>query len=126
MSFSTNGQVAVTDSVPATVTYSEVQNTGSQCVYADRAREIGVPRQLIISHQNVGSGEAARLRSMVKFTNAIENPALEGDVVESRIHLVIDSPLRIVGKTDVKDVIAQLIDVISGLTFVDQIMNSEV
>lgn len=126
MSFSTNGQVAVQDSVPATVTYSEVQNTGSQCIYADRTREVGVPRQLIISHQQVGAGEAARLRSMVKFSNSIENAALEGDVVEHRVHMVIDTPLRIVEKADVADVIAQLIDVMSDASFVDQILNSEV
>jgi hypothetical protein len=126
MSFSTNGQVQVQDSAPATVTYSEVQNTGSQCIYADRDREIGVPRQLIISHQKVGTGDAARMRSMVKFTNNVENSALEGDVAEHRIHLVLDSPVRIVDKDDITDVLAQMIDFISGATFVDQIVNQEV
>lgn len=126
MSFSTNGQVEVQDITPATVTYSEVQNTGTQCIYADRTREIGIPRQLIVSHQKTGSGEAARLRSMVKFSNNVENSALEGDIVEHRVHLVIDSPLRVVDKDDVKDVIAQLIDFIGAATFVDQIMNQEV
>jgi hypothetical protein len=126
MSFSTSGQVQVQDSTPATVTYSEVQNTGSQCIYADRTREIGVPRQLIISHQSVGSGDDSRLRSMVKFSNAIENSALEGDVVEHRIHVVFDTPNRVVEKTDVEDVLAQLTDLLSGGTFVDQLMNREV
>lgn len=126
MSFSTNGQVEVQDSTPATVTYSEVQNTGSQCIYADRAREIGVPRQLTISHQKTGSGDAARLRSMVKFSNNVENSALEGDVVEHRAHVVFDTPLRVVDKTDVEDVLAQLIDLLSTTGFVDQIMNQEV
>jgi len=126
MSFSTNGQIAVEDATPATVTYSEVQNTGSQCIYADRDREVGIPRQLTISHQKTGSGEAARLRSMVKFSNSVENSALEGDIVEHRIHLVIDSPLRVVAKTDIEDVLAQLVDFLGEATFVDQIMNQEV
>lgn len=126
MSFSTNGQVQVQDSTPATVTYTEVQNNGTQCIYADRDREIGVPRQLIVSHQLVGTGEAARLRSMVKLSNCVENPALEGDVVEHRIHLVIDSPRRVIAKSDITDVLAQMVDFISGATFVDQIMNQEV
>lgn len=126
MSFSTNGQIAVLDKTPATVTYSEVSNTGSQCIYADRVRDIGVPRQLVISHQRVGNGDAARLRSMVKFTNCVENTALEGDVVESRLHIVVDTPLRVVEKTDVEDVLTQLINFISEATFIDQVMNSEV
>lgn len=126
MSFSTNGQIQVTDATPATVTYSEVSNTGSQCVYADRTREIGTPRSLIISHQNVGTGDAARLRSMVKFTNNVENSALEGDVVEGRIHVVFDTPLRVIDKDDVTDMLTQLIDLLDNATFVDQLMNSEV
>lgn len=126
MSFSTNGQITVADSSAAEVIYSEVQNTGSQCIYADRTREIGIPRQLIISHQLVGTGEAARVRSMVKFSNSVENSALEGDVAEHRIHLVLDTPGRLVQKTDVEDVLAQFIDFISGGTFIDQITNREV
>lgn len=126
MSFSTSGQVQVQDSAPATVTYSEVQNTGSKCIYSDRTREVGVGRSLEVSHQTVGTGDAARLRSMVKFSNNVENTSLEGDVVEHRIHMVIDSPLRVIEKADVEDVLAQLIDFISTGTFVDQIMNQEV
>lgn len=126
MSFSTNGQVQLQDSTPATVTYSLVDNYGSRCVYADRTREIGEPRRLEISHQMVGSGDDARLRSMVKLSNAIENPALEGDVVEHRIHVVFDTPLRVVAKADVEDVLAQMADFLAISGVVDQIMNQEV
>lgn len=126
MSFSTNGQVQLTDSGAATVTYTEVRNTGDQCIYADRTREIGVPRQLIISHQTVGTGDAARLRSMIKLTNDVENSALEGDVVEHRIHVVFDSPLRVVAKTDIEDVLAQALDLLGTAGIVDQLMNQEV
>lgn len=126
MSFSTSGQVILQDSVPADVTYSEVKNSGDQCIYADRTREIGVPRQLIISHQEVGSGDNARLRSMVKLTNSVENSALEGDVVQHSIHIVLDTPHRIVEKSDVVDVLSQMVDFLSIATFVDQITNREV
>jgi hypothetical protein len=126
MSFSSDGQVEVQDSTPATVTYSEVQNFGDRCIYADRTREIGVPRQLVISHQKVGSGSDARLRSMVKFSNNVENTSLEGDILEHRVHIVVDTPLRVVGKTDVEDVLAQLLDFLGNSTVVDQLMNQEV
>jgi len=126
MSFSTNGQVALTDSSAATVTYSEVQNSGSKCIYSDRTRDIGVGRSLEISHQQVGSGETARLRSMIKLSNNIENSALAGDVVEHRIHMVFDTPLRVCQKTDVEDVLAQFVDLLGTSGIVDQIMNQEV
>lgn len=126
MSFSTNGQVQLQDATPATVTYSEVQNTGSRCIYSDRTREIGEPRNLEISHQSVGSGDDARLRSMIKLSNCIENSALEGDVVEHRIHVVFDTPLRVVAKADVEDVLAQMVDFLSISGVVDQLMNQEV
>jgi len=74
----------------------------------------------------VGKGDDARLRSMVKLTNNVENSALEGDVVEHRLHLVLDTPLRVVEKTDVQDVLTQLISLLESATFVDQIMNQEV
>jgi len=126
MSFSTSGQVTLVDEASANAVYSEVQNTGIQCIYADRNRDIGIGRQLIISHQSVGKGDDARLRSMVKLTNNVENSALEGDVVEHRLHLVLDTPLRVVEKTDVQDVLTQLISLLESATFVDQIMNQEV
>jgi hypothetical protein len=126
MSFSTNGQITIQDNTPADVVYSEVQNTGSQCVYADRTRDIGVPRQLIISHQLLGSGDAKRLRSLVKLTNSIENAALEGDVVEARCYIVCDTPLRVVDKATVTDMLTQLENFISSSGFVDQLMNQEV
>jgi hypothetical protein len=126
MSFSTAGTVTIADETPANVDYSEVQNTGSRCVYADRVRDIGTPRGLEISHQTVGNGDDARLRSMVKLSNSIENGALEGDVVEHRAHIVLDTPLRIVTKTDVIDMIKQLTNFLDEATFVDQIMNKEV
>jgi hypothetical protein len=126
MSFATSGQVEVDDATPSAVTYSEVQNTGSMATYADRSREFNVPRKLIISHQQVGSGDSARLRSMIKFTDNVENSALEGDIVEARVHLVLDTPLRVVEKAEVEDMVAQMIDFISAGTFIDQIMNQEV
>jgi hypothetical protein len=126
MSFSTAGDVTIADETPADVDYSEVQNTGSKCLYADRTRDIGTPRGLEISHQNVGTGDDARLRSMVKLSNSIENSALEGDVVEHRAHIVLDTPLRVVTKADVIDIVKQLTNFIDGATFVDQIMNKEV
>lgn len=126
MAISTNGTITVQDKTPADVNYSEVQNTGAQCVYADRTREIGVPRNLIISHQSIGSGDAARLRSMVKFTNNVENSALEGDIVEQRVHVVFDTPLRIITKSDVEDVMTQLTNLLGSTDFVDKILNKEV
>lgn len=126
MSFATNGQVVIQDSTPADVTYSEVQNTGAVCTYSDRSREIGEPRKLIISHQTSGSGDDLRVRSLVKLTNAIENPSLEGDVVEHGCHVVLDTPQRVVTKADITDVLTQMVNLVSGSTFVDQITNQEV
>lgn len=126
MSFSTNGQVVLADATPANVTYSETQNTGTQCIYADRTREIGVPRTLTISHQEVGTGTAKRLRSMVKLSDVKESPSLEGDVAELKAHLVVDCPQRIVTATDVGHVIAQLIDLMNNATFIAQLLNREV
>jgi hypothetical protein len=108
------------------VDYAEVQNTGSKCLYSDRSREIGVPRTLEIAHTNVGTNDAKRLRSLIKLSNTKENPSVEGDTVEQKVHIVIDTPLRIVEKADVDDLIDQLISFITSANFVDKVMNSEV
>jgi len=126
MSFSTSGIITIADATPADVDYAEVQNTGSKCLYSDRARDIGTPRGLEISHQTVGTGDAARLRSMVKLSNSVENGAVEGDVLEHRAHIVLDTPLRVVTKAMVTDIITQLSNFVGEATFVDQIMNREV
>jgi hypothetical protein len=63
---------------------------------------------------------------MVKFSNNVENTSLEGDILEHRVHIVVDTPLRVVGKTDVEDVLAQLLDFLGNSTVVDQLMNQEV
>mgnify|MGYP003574335505 CR=1 FL=1 len=126
MSFSTNGSVVIADSTPADVTYSEVQNTGTSCTYSDRSREIGEPRKLIISHQTSGSGDDLKVRSLCKLTNAIENPSLEGDVVEHGIHIVFDTPQRVIAKADITDVLTQMINLVSDSSFVDKITNQEV
>lgn len=126
MSFSTNGQVVVADATPTDVTYSEVQNTGTMCSYSDRSREIGVPRSLVISHQVTGSGDSARVRSMVKFIDTVENPSLEGDTEENRIHVVWDRPNRVVTKADITDLQTQLENLMGSTDFVDKIVNQEV
>lgn len=126
MGFSTNGAVVLADATPANVTYSEVSNTGSQCLYADRTRDIGVPRQLIISHQTVGSGPNARRRSMVKVTDFKENASLEGDVVEARVHMVVDIPQRIIDSADVNHMVVQLKNLIISTDFLAKLLNQEV
>lgn len=126
MSISTSGNVVVADATPENVTYSEVNNTGTMCVYSDRTREIGVPRTLTVSHQNVGSGDERRVRSLVKFTDCKENPSVEGDVVMGSIHLVFDTPQRIFEKADITDLQTQLVNLIGSANFVDKITNQEV
>jgi hypothetical protein len=125
MSFNTNGDVVVADAAAANVTYSLVDTTGTRSVYSDRSRGIGVPRTLEISHQETGAGDAARLRSLVKLTDCKENPSAEGDVVENRVHIVLDSSLRITEKADVTDLLKQLSNMINDASFVDKIMNKE-
>lgn len=125
MSLSTNGNITIQDSTPVDVVYSEVQNTGLQSTYSDRTREIGVPRRAIVSHNDSGTGDAKRLRSLAKLTNCKENPSLEGDVVEHSIYVVYDTPMRIVEVEDVEDIQTQLINWISSANFVQKILNRE-
>lgn len=126
MSIGSNGDIVVADSTPANVTYSEVLNSGTSCVYSDRTREIGVPRSISISHQLVGKGETLRLRSMVKLQDSIENPTVEGDVVTGSVHIVYDIPQRVFAKADVTDLQTQLKNLISSVNFIDKILNQEV
>jgi len=63
---------------------------------------------------------------MVKLSNSVENGAVEGDVLEHRAHIVLDTPLRVVTKAMVTDIITQLTNFVGEATFVDQIMNREV
>lgn len=126
MALSTNGNIVVADSTPADVTYSEVSNTGSACVYSDRTRDIGVPRSIFVSHQKTGKDTTLRQRSMVKLTDCIENAALEGDVVNGGVHIVYDFPLRVYTKADIVDIQTQLVNLITSDSFVDKILNSEV
>lgn len=126
MSISTNGNIIVADSTPANVTYSEVSNSGSVCTYSDRTREIGVPRSLVVSHQKSGKGDTLRQRSMVKFLDSVENAALEGDVVSGGVHIVYDFPLRVITKTEIEHLQAQLVSLITSANFIDKIINSEV
>lgn len=126
MSIGSNGDIVVADSTPADVTYSEVLNSGTSCVYSDRTREIGVPRSISISHQTVGKGDALRLRSMVKLQDSIENSTVEGDVVTGSLHVVYDIPQRVYEKADVTNLQAQLVNLIGSTNFVDKILNQEV
>lgn len=126
MSIGSNGSVVIADATPANVTYSEAQNTGTMAVYSDRTREIGVPRTLTISHQITGKTPATRQRSLVKLSNAIENPALEGDVETAALHVVFDFPHRIVEKSEISDMLVQMVNLLETANFVDKIANSEV
>lgn len=122
MPFSTSGQITLGD-----ISFSETNNTGKSCIYANRNREIGEPQQLVISHQQVTKKDAQdRIRSMVKLSDTVRDP--DTSVPETlNVHIVVDRPTQgIVTKATIQAALDSLQLMVSGPDFVDKLVNCEV
>jgi hypothetical protein len=105
--------------------------TGNQVLRRIAATATTTPQEILISHQNNGTGFGRRSRSVIKATLRKENidPSTTGNITPSAsCHLVIDRPLNMgsnITDAEIKTLLGQLMDVITRSGQLDALLNQE-
>lgn len=124
MSFATNDQVIINDGT-GDVTYTKVASTGTSTTYSDRTREIGVPRQLMISHQQTGKAPNVKIGSMIKILDTVES-ADETESEQEEVYIVCRRGIRLATKSQLVGMLIQIKNLVADPTaLVDQLVNRE-
>lgn len=124
MAFTTD--ITLTGDAASSQVYSLISTNESKSVRRDAARDLGVPRTMLISHETNGKGMNAVDRHLVRL-NLVEEDTGSDDIaiVSSSIYCVIEAPRRIVTITMMKDMLTQLLGFLGTEANVDKLLNSE-
>lgn len=103
--------------------YSIISMVGGKSIRQDATLELDVPSVLTISHQTTGKGDSAVARRMVRLDRTLEGVDAEYKTVSA--HTVLTVPGSVVTKTDVSNLVAELIDFFQSAGFLDKLLNGE-
>lgn len=105
--------ITIADATPTNVVFRAASSAAGKTIYSDASRSILEPRTFTVSHQKIGKGITARIRSVVR----IDDTQVDTDGVSSATdsaYLVIDRPVSIVEAADVKHSIALVKNVLTA------------
>lgn len=103
----------VKDSTGAEVEFTRLSTgPGRNTEFAKVGETYSLPYRLTISHEEIGSGSAARRRSKIGFSKAVVGTS--GETRKCLCYLVLDAPIGDMStSTEVKNVIANLMSLVS-------------
>lgn len=103
--------------------YDTQYSEGRKVVRKDIASSLDQPTLLTISHSESGTGQKARLDSLLRFDRTVTDS--EGNEDNIVVYLVIRDPIKVATQAQVLEVVKQLHDFLGTTTYAAQLINGE-
>jgi len=103
--------------------YDQQYSEGRKVVRKDIASTLDQPTLLTISHAETGTGQKARLDSLLRFDRSVADAEGNEDTVV--VYLVIRNPIKVATAAQVKEVVSQMTDFLGTATYADKLINGE-
>lgn len=105
----------VKNSAGTEVEFSRLSSSGRQLVFAEKGEAPAAPHRITISHQELGSGQSARRRSVVRVDKKVSSALDTTKMVTVSAYAVVDIPIgELAAYTDAKDVLAELVSMLAS------------